>query len=276
MDEDINYTKVEQTLCMQGARFQRNRNDTPIHIKRTYLAPLAKYWMTFTHSNIQPCSHVSDITTNRAIILFYVLRGLNINLGQVIANEIKHCAHSVNNKAHLGHPSLITHFCELAWVNVSHPPFERPRKEIDASYYTQYCMLDEAGIPMPTPQPPRVHRRVLQPDQQGQAQDDAQDAAPFQMRDMYMSLMESRMDALYRGKQAIMMNLTSAFPERKFMTQEEFQAYVAWPADPTQDGGGAGASGATTMEEHEEEEKEEEDEEEDDEDEEEDSDDSWG
>ncbi|KOM41293.1 hypothetical protein LR48_Vigan04g149100 [Vigna angularis] len=93
------------------------------------------------------------------------------------------------------------------------------------------------------------------------------------MRDMYMSLMESRMEALYRGEQAIMMNLTSAFPERKFMTQEEFQAYVAWPADPTQDGGGAGASSVATVEEDEEEEEEDEDEEEDEED---DSDDSRG
>ncbi|KOM31604.1 hypothetical protein LR48_Vigan01g115900 [Vigna angularis] len=29
------------------------------------------------------------------------------------------------------------------------------RKEIDASYYTQYCALDEPGYPMPLPQPPR-------------------------------------------------------------------------------------------------------------------------
>ncbi|KOM37421.1 hypothetical protein LR48_Vigan03g080300 [Vigna angularis] len=112
MDEDINYAEVEQTLCMPGGRFQRNRNDTPIHIRRTYLTPLAKYLMAFTHANIQPCSHVSNITTNRAAFLFYVLRGLNINLGQVIADEIKHCAHSVSNKAPLGHPSLITHLCD--------------------------------------------------------------------------------------------------------------------------------------------------------------------
>ncbi|KOM55973.1 hypothetical protein LR48_Vigan10g186500 [Vigna angularis] len=75
MDEDINYAEVEQTLCMPGKRFQRNKNDTPIHIRRTYLTLLAKYWMTFTHANIQPCSHVSDITTNRAIFLLCVLRG---------------------------------------------------------------------------------------------------------------------------------------------------------------------------------------------------------
>ncbi|KOM52132.1 hypothetical protein LR48_Vigan09g079100 [Vigna angularis] len=169
MHEDVNYADVERTLCMAGGQFQRNKNDSPIHIRRSYLTPLAKYWMTFTHANIQPCSYVSDITTHRAIFLYCVLRGLNINVGQVIANEIKQCAHAVNNKSPLGHPSLITQLCELAGVNISTPQLERPRKEIDASFYTQYCTMDEAGIPMPAPHPPRSHRRAPQQDQQEQA-----------------------------------------------------------------------------------------------------------
>ncbi|KOM41118.1 hypothetical protein LR48_Vigan04g131600 [Vigna angularis] len=80
----------------------------------------------------------------------------------VIADEIKHCAHAVRNKSPLGHPSLITHLCELAEVNTSTLPLEHQGKEIDASYYTQYCMLDEAGLPMPAPQPPQAHRRAPQ------------------------------------------------------------------------------------------------------------------
>ncbi|KOM26976.1 hypothetical protein LR48_Vigan347s003000 [Vigna angularis] len=99
----------------------------------------------------------------RAVFLYCVLKGMNINIGQVIANEIQTCASSVNNKAPLGHPSLITHLCELDGV--------------------------------PPPHPPRVHRRVPPP-----AQEPPHDAQPFQMRDMYMSLMESRMQALHRGQ----------------------------------------------------------------------------
>ncbi|KOM52205.1 hypothetical protein LR48_Vigan09g086400 [Vigna angularis] len=104
-----NYDKIERILCVPGARFQRNKNESPIHIRRSYLTPLAKYWMAFTHANIQPCSHVSDITISRAILLYCVLRGLNVNIGQVRANEIRSCASAVNTKAPLGHPSLITH-----------------------------------------------------------------------------------------------------------------------------------------------------------------------
>ncbi|KOM49584.1 hypothetical protein LR48_Vigan08g041100 [Vigna angularis] len=77
-------------------------------------------------------------------------------MSYVIADEIRHNAHAVSNKSPLGHPSLITHLCELVGVNTPTPPFERPRKEIDASYYTQYCMLDDLGIPMSAPHRSRL------------------------------------------------------------------------------------------------------------------------
>ncbi|KOM48046.1 hypothetical protein LR48_Vigan07g175000 [Vigna angularis] len=154
-------------------------------------------------------------TINRAILLYCILKGLNIDIGQVIAMEIQDCAPFANNKSSLGHPSLITHLCEMTGVNVSAPPLERPRKEIDASYYTQYCALDEAGHPMPSPRPPRVHRRAPQ-----LAQEPAHEAAPFQTRDMYMFLMEERMNALYRGEQELLRTLTVEAAEASTMEEE--------------------------------------------------------
>ncbi|KOM55758.1 hypothetical protein LR48_Vigan10g165000 [Vigna angularis] len=130
-----------------AGHFQRNRNGVVVNIRRAELTPLGKYWMAFPHANIQSCSHVSNITVSRTLLLYFVLRGMSINIGQVIANEIQVCANTMNNKAPLGNPSLITHLCELAGVNISTPPFERPRKAIDEAYYRQYCGRDEAAQP---------------------------------------------------------------------------------------------------------------------------------
>ncbi|BAT97700.1 hypothetical protein VIGAN_09122100, partial [Vigna angularis var. angularis] len=87
--------------------------------------------------NIQPCSHVSDITLSKALLIYCAIRNLNVNIGQVIADEIRMCANTTNSKAPLGHPSLITHLCKIAGVDTSAPPFERPRKAIDEAYYRQ-------------------------------------------------------------------------------------------------------------------------------------------
>ncbi|KOM47890.1 hypothetical protein LR48_Vigan07g159400 [Vigna angularis] len=91
-----------------------------------------------------------------------------------------------------------------------------------------------ATHPMPPPQQPRVHRRAPPP-----AQEPVLEATPFQMWDMYFSLLYSR------------------------LAVEDFAARVAWPADPAQEGGRAEVAEALAMDEDAEDENEEADEEED-------------
>ncbi|KOM45893.1 hypothetical protein LR48_Vigan06g119900 [Vigna angularis] len=225
MMEGVDYEDVERTLCVPEGHFQRNRSGAPIHIIRLHLTPLAKYWMAFSHANIQPCSHVSDITVQRAIFLYCVLRGLNINIGQVTADEIQSCARGASSKAPLGHPSLITHLCEAACIDVSRPPLEHLRKELDAAYFTHYCVVDESGHPTPPPQQPRVHRRAPPPAQ----------------------------EPVHEGRAGAIRTLTSAFPERQFISQEDFATRVAWSADPAQECGRAKVAEASAMDEEDEE-----------------------
>ncbi|KOM37840.1 hypothetical protein LR48_Vigan03g122200 [Vigna angularis] len=124
----------------------------------------------------------------------------------------------MNTKAPLGHPSLITHLCELAGVNISTPPFERPRKAIDEAYYRQYYGGDEAAQPVP----PRCPRRGRGPPR-GHASVEIHEAEPFQMRDMW--------------------------------TMDEFHNVVAWPEEQAQ-GSRAGAAEASAMDDDEDDEEE--------------------
>ncbi|KOM54849.1 hypothetical protein LR48_Vigan10g074100 [Vigna angularis] len=107
IEEGADFEDVERVLCIPRGHFQRNRSGSVVNIRRTDLTPLAK--------------------------------NLNVNIGQVIADEISVCANTSNNKAPLEHPSLITHLCKIVGVDTSAPPFERPRKAIDEAYYRQYC-----------------------------------------------------------------------------------------------------------------------------------------
>ncbi|KOM49682.1 hypothetical protein LR48_Vigan08g050900 [Vigna angularis] len=167
MEEGTNFDDVENVLCVPGRHFQRNRNGVVVNIRRIDLTSLAKYSMAFSHANIQPCSNVSDITVSRALLLYCVLRGMSINIGQ------------------------------LAGVIISVPPFESSRKAIDEAYYRQYCGGDEAARPIP----PRRPRRGRGPPQ-GQASAEIHEVEPFQMRDMYMSLIDAQMQSIHRGQVA--------------------------------------------------------------------------
>ncbi|KOM45654.1 hypothetical protein LR48_Vigan06g096000 [Vigna angularis] len=218
MEEGTDFDDVERVLCVPGGHFQRNRTGFVVNIRRTDLTPLAKYWMAFSHANIQPCSHVLDITLSRALLLYYAIRNLNVNIGQVITDEIRVCANTTNNKAPLGDPSLITYLYKITRVDTSAPPFERPRKAIDEAYYKQYCGGEEAAQPVP---PRRTRRERGQA--QSQASAETHEAEPFQMRDMYMSLIAHS------------------------WTMEEFHNVVAWPEEQVQ-GGRAEAAEASAME----------------------------
>ncbi|KOM41073.1 hypothetical protein LR48_Vigan04g127100 [Vigna angularis] len=218
MEEGIDFDDVESVLCVPGGHFQRNKTGSVVNIRRTDLNPLAKYWMEFSHANIQPCSHVSDITLSRALRLYCVIRNLNVNIGQVIANEIQMCANTINSKGPLGHPSLITHLSKIVGVDTSAPRFDKPRKGFDEAYYRQYCGGEEAAQPIP---PRRPHNERGQA--QSQASAKTHEADPYHMRDMYMSLIAHR------------------------WTMDEFHNVVAWPEEQAQ-GGRAGAAEASTIE----------------------------
>ncbi|KOM24906.1 hypothetical protein LR48_Vigan17s000200 [Vigna angularis] len=228
MEEGTDFDDVESVLCVPGGHFQRNRNGAVVNIRRFDLTSLAKYWMAFSHANIQSCSHVSDITVNRALILYCVLRNMSINIGQVIANEIQVCANTMNNKAPLGHPSLITHLCEIAGVNISTPPFERPWKAIDEAYYRQYCRGEEAAQPVP-PRRPRRGRGPVQ----SQASAETHEVEPLQMTDMYMSLIDAQMHSIHRGQVATVEMIIGMYdtPPAHRWTMDEFHDVVAWPEE---------------------------------------------
>ncbi|KOM25529.1 hypothetical protein LR48_Vigan112s000400 [Vigna angularis] len=80
-------------------------------------------------------------------------------------------------------------------------------------------------------------------------QEPPQDAQPFQMRDMYMCLMESRMQALHRGQVAtaeMIIGLYDTPPSRKW-TMDEFNTIMGWPENQAQ-ASGARATEASAME----------------------------
>jgi len=127
-DEGVAPRELIQALCLAGEGFHRGT------IQRGSLHPLARFWLVFMHANISPCSHVSDLTEGRATILYTILIGQVMDVGQFIANEIYRCANAAS-KAAFGHPSLITHLCSLAGVDISVPPLEKATQDLDFSYF---------------------------------------------------------------------------------------------------------------------------------------------
>ncbi|KOM57594.1 hypothetical protein LR48_Vigan11g062700 [Vigna angularis] len=134
MLEGVDYEDVEQTLCVPGGKFHRNKFGAPIHLIRPHLTPLANYWMTFSHAN---------------------------------------------------HWSIQ----ERSWTQlILHTTMQWRSQAIQSHHQSS---------------PGHTGKRH------------------HQLRSRFM-----------RGEQELLRTLTSAFLKRQFISQDDFAAGVAWPADP--------------------------------------------
>nr|KYP45276.1 hypothetical protein KK1_033150 [Cajanus cajan] len=239
-------TVVEAAICMLGFGFHRNRS----HVKRRELLPVVRIWSALVHANILPCSHVSDLHWSRAMLMYCIMTGRTVDLGNIICMEISGCANSAPGSA-LGHPSLITQLCQLAGVDVHSPPFEGPGRAIDSRYISAYCQ-DRAPPAIPAPEP--IH--VAGPQEDIPIEDAAAPGPPLTLHqrfdalegrmDTYMQRQEDRMESLHRGQMFILDTFRSfslhAAPTYQFPTTTDYHAYTGWPGDQAPFFGGGGAA----------------------------------
>ncbi|QCE02607.1 hypothetical protein DEO72_LG8g622 [Vigna unguiculata] len=120
-DEGVAPGELIQALCLAGEGFHRGT------IQRGSLHPLARFWSAFVHANISPCSHVSDLTEGRATILYTILTGRVMDVGQFIANEIHRCANAVG-KAALGIPLSSPIFAAWQGWTFLYPRWRKQRR----------------------------------------------------------------------------------------------------------------------------------------------------
>nr|KYP43853.1 Retrovirus-related Pol polyprotein from transposon 17.6 [Cajanus cajan] len=130
-----NYRLVERMVCKPGKGFQYTSRGKISHILREDLIPMAKVWVAFIHANLSPCCHTSDVLESRALLLYAIMDRKAIDVGALIAEEIRHCS---QHTGILGHPSLITHLCHRSRVDVTETPFEKLKMPINKVYIDTY------------------------------------------------------------------------------------------------------------------------------------------
>nr|KYP34118.1 hypothetical protein KK1_044956 [Cajanus cajan] len=97
---------------------------------------MAKIWVAFIHANLSPSCHTSDVLESRALLLYAIMDKKAIDVGALIADEIRNCA---QHTGILGHPSLITHLYHRAGVDVTETSFEKLKMPINKVYIDTYC-----------------------------------------------------------------------------------------------------------------------------------------
>ena len=75
----------------------------------------AKVWFYFVGLNLLPSKHLSTVRKNEAILLYEILKGYKLNVGNIIEHSFLNYFRS-NYRGLLPHPALITRLCILGGV----------------------------------------------------------------------------------------------------------------------------------------------------------------
>ncbi|KAJ7971626.1 putative S-locus lectin protein kinase family protein [Quillaja saponaria] len=107
----VDFIVVIDELCYVGSLWKIT-NGVLVSFGASQLKAHSQTWYYFLLGNILPTSNASDVTRDRALLLYAIMKGMNIDVGKIIRSAILQSA----NGKHLGlcFLFLITELCFAA------------------------------------------------------------------------------------------------------------------------------------------------------------------
>ena len=109
------WTAIFTTLIIEGASCV---NEEGRVVNMIDLKPIAKVWVKFLKSRLMPTTHTTTVSQERLVLLYVLVRGLPIDVGSIIAKEIRECAAKTHRTAALLFLSLVTSICVVSGVRL--------------------------------------------------------------------------------------------------------------------------------------------------------------
>ncbi|MED6127620.1 hypothetical protein PIB30_089775 [Stylosanthes scabra] len=91
--------------------------DQPIQLKRQDLTPLARGWAEFIIHLIIPTGNKSEVIVARAVLIHSIIKGYDVRVEELIADNIAITAEGVQGRSKLIFPSTIYRLCKEAGVS---------------------------------------------------------------------------------------------------------------------------------------------------------------
>ncbi|MED6198071.1 hypothetical protein PIB30_062604 [Stylosanthes scabra] len=116
--EDQRLEKVIRDICMPGARWKMSsiQPPHPIQLRRQDLTPAARGWAEFIIRSMIPTGNMSEITVAKAVLIHSIIKGHDVRVEELIANNIAVLVEGVQGRSKLCFPSTIYRLCKEAGV----------------------------------------------------------------------------------------------------------------------------------------------------------------
>lgn len=115
----VEFDELIEYLCYPEAVWKLSASGHVMSFQARFLKQAAAAVFLFIIARLMPAKHATDVTKDRAILLYCILKGHTMDVGKIIEASIFHAAIS-NKNVNLPHPSLITELCQsrgVQWNN---------------------------------------------------------------------------------------------------------------------------------------------------------------
>ncbi|MED6202251.1 hypothetical protein PIB30_103450 [Stylosanthes scabra] len=174
---DQRLDEVLADLCISGATWKLSSGQpaVSIQLRRTELHPLAKGWQEFIIHSLVPMGNKSEITIARAILIHCLMRGEEVRVEEIIADNMAVIAQGLQNKGNLAFRSTIYKLCKDAGVPLR--AFRRTSKIPEEKYITAKRM-ESTRIPRNLPQQQEDDDKDEPMPQAGRGNDEEEEKQP--------------------------------------------------------------------------------------------------
>ncbi|AES78770.2 hypothetical protein MTR_7g045330 [Medicago truncatula] len=205
----------------------------------------------FILHNVKPNSHLSDCTVDVCPLIYYILKGIKVDIARTIAWELRLVTLQGKGepKTRLAFPGLIMGLIKDSRMKMPTAVHEKIRNPIDDDFIRRYIMSDpkkEKGKQASSSQAPHPHPG---PEPFQTPSTTAFDFASFaqwqhqsNVPTWNMLAATNRANTYFQQSQYLMQQ-QAGYPLEvmgQFMTPPAFQAYVNWPEDMPGPYGGGG------------------------------------
>ena len=123
---------------------------------------LAQTWSVLSFSNHIPTSHTSNVTLDRARLIYGIIMKMDMNVGYLISHQISLIAQ--HDTSRLGFPALITNLCKARGVQSDSRSLESLSPAINLAYIKKnYWNLDDPIVTLRGPRKARGKRSEAPP-----------------------------------------------------------------------------------------------------------------
>eukprot|EP00256_Glycine_max_P058492 XP_014626633.1 uncharacterized protein LOC100782744 isoform X1 [Glycine max] len=221
------FREIEAALCIPGRGFILNSEGHPRKILKKDLTTLAQVWSVLLYSNLAPTSHTSDLTVDRARLIFGLVSHLDMNIGALISGQMTSIAHS--NTSRLGFPALITALCRAKGVVSDSLTFEHLSPVINLAYIRNNCWNpDDLTVSIRGARRARARPAEL-PSTFAAPTPASTSAAPSVLVQTDFQCFEAMLQSIHQGQIILLQSLQMVAPPDSIPSVEQFNEMVAWP-----------------------------------------------